>query len=384
MPKVHRCWFEVSLAVLLVPFVFGSCASIWYGPQPRMDGRGHGRLLLIGGGLDDDRGQIYERLVRLASQAGEPRILIATAASGDQQVEVTDKTEALRVWAPTVSVAALLRETSTAASVAAIDAATALLFTGGDQSRITARYRPDDQPTPEWQAMVRLLQRGGVIAGCSAGCAMMGQTMLLGGGSASALGIAPATAGTGAAAPLGPRVGPGMGFLPWAITDSHFFERDRVGRLVAALEVSGVSFGIGVGEDAACEIDIDNRAAIAVHGSALIVDTRHLQRDGATRMGVNALLLDRGWAVLDQVLPADTLPAPMPATPPHIVPVVEPGQNLQLASWRLFALARDGQQPGGDWQLDLDGWQVRAWPASGVSCTLCVGPRGTVPAVSDR
>lgn len=336
-----------------------------------------GTLLIVGGGLDDDMRPIYERFVELASARGPASIVIATAATGPQEVELVDKTEALRVWAPGVPVRAILRETPTQETVAAIDAATAMLFTGGDQKRITERYRPSDADTPEWHAMRRLLARGGVIAGCSAGDAMMGEHMLLGGASAEALGIAPKQPKPGEAAELGPRLGPGMKFLPWAITDSHFFERDRVGRLVAGLEAAKRRFGIGVGEDGCVEIDLatGELRGVAVSES-LLVDVIHLQRDGLRRTQLLARPIEQGASIA--LLGRLTAPPPLlPATKPDgmtEVPVVEPGQNRQLASWRLFRQA--AMRGAGAHRLQLDGWEVVAWPAGDDGEVVFeVGPR---------
>ncbi len=352
-------------SVVLVLFV-AACASTREAPRGSA-----GTLLIVGGGLDNDSRPIYERFVELASARGPARIVIAAAATGPQQDEIVDKTEALRVWAPGASVSAILRETPTQDTVTAIDAASALLFTGGDQKRITERYRPNEVDTPEWLAMKRLLARGGVIAGCSAGDAMMGEFMLLSGGSATALGIAPASgeASIASAPPsepvqLGPRVGPGMKFLPWALTDSHFFERDRVGRLVAALEATNTRLGLGVGEDGCVEVDLASGELRGVGVSeSLLVDVVHLERDGLRRANVIARPITQGATI--------SLTARLAAPPPplragfsgavHDVPVVEPGQNRQLASWRLFRCAA---APGGSAQrLQLDGWQVLAWPA---------------------
>lgn len=395
-----------------------------------------GSLLLIGGGLDDDARPVYERLLALAARAGEVRVVVVTAATGPQDEEATDKTEALRTWAPSVPVDVVRRETPTDATVAAIDRASALLFTGGDQERITARYRPDDVDTPEWLAMRRLLDRGGVIAGCSAGCAMMGQRMLVGGRSAQALGIplapaagAGATAngatgptgaptatgatsasaaagalgragdatgansnsvhtsganGTGAnaggattsgadptsanaksnaaaaaePAPLGPQLGPGMKFLPAGLTDSHFFERDRTGRLAAALRATGERFGLAVGEDAAVAVDLATGDVTGVTPSeSLFVDAAHAAASPNGIVGLRARLIGDG-AVVSLRLPAP--PSPPPAVGQTItrrVPIVEPGQNRQLAMWRLF---RQAAVPGaGVHVLQLDGWRMR-------------------------
>lgn len=335
-----------------------------------------GTLLIVGGGLDNDSRQVYQRLLALASAHGPANLLVATAATGEEADEVIDKTQALRVWANGVPVGSIGRATSTADTVALIDLATGILFTGGDQKRITARYRPADQDTPEWLAMRRLLARGGVIAGCSAGDAMMGDVMLLTGGSAAALGIAPSTASGGEPPALGPQIGKGMHFLSMAMTDSHFFERDRLGRLVAALEQSGQRLGIGVGEDACVEIDLATGMLTGVSVSeSLLVDVGQIKRDGLRRTNVIARVIGEGDRVaLRERLFA--LPVLLPAGiagATHEVPVVEPGQNRQLAMWRMFRCAA---APGsGAQRLMLAGWQVTAWPAGNGEVVFEVAPR---------
>jgi cyanophycinase len=353
-----------STAVLLaiVATAYAGCVSRVLAPTGSA-----GTLLIIGGGLDNDTRPVWERFVALAQARGPAKIRIVSAATGDEEVEITDKTEALRVWAPGAEVGALRRATSTADTVAAIDAATALLFTGGDQKRITARYRPGDQDSPESAAMRRLLARGGVIAGCSAGDAMMGSVMLLSGGSATALGIAPKVAGSAEDLQLGPRLGAGMAFLPWAMTDSHFFERDRVGRLVAALEV---------GEDGCVEVDLATGVATGIGVSeSLLIDMAQMRREGLIRTNLVARILAQGdrISLLERL---ESHPRPLPAGiggAVRDVPVVEPGQNRQLASWRLFRTV--GGSGGEAERLLLDGWQVTAWPAGAGEVVFAVGPR---------
>jgi len=354
-----------TLVLWLATFLLGCATS-----APPPDTGLRGTLLLIGGGLDNDNGPVYQRFLELASRNGEPRIVVATAATGPQDDEATDKTESLRTWRWGVQVEVVRRETPTAETVAAIDAATAMFFTGGDQKRITDRYRAGGQDSPEWLAMQRLLARGGVIAGASAGDAMMGEFMFLTGGSARALGIAPAKVADGEEAPvLGPQLGPGMKFLPWALTDSHFFERDRMGRLVAGLEASGTRLGIGVGEDAAVEIDLATGMLTGVSVSeSLLVDAAHLVRDGLSRRRLVGRVIHQGDRVSLTARLATKAEVPLPPVPiPHriVVPVVEPGQNRQLAAWRLFHQACSPNS-GNVWQLQLEGWRVEAWAAAGL------------------
>lgn len=348
----------MNKSVTLLITIVGMCASSGLSTVANAAGPSHSRrgaLLLIGGGLDDDNRPVYERFLALAAANGPARIVIATAATGDQEIEATGKTEALLTWAPRVHVEVVRRETSTADTVAAINVASAMFFTGGDQQRITDRYRPHDKSTPEWEAMHRLLMRGGVIAGTSAGDAMMGEVMFYGGGSATALGAVPGPAFTAPKedddeedpAQLGPRVGPGMRFLPDAISDSHFFERDRIGRLVAALETSKRRVGIGVGEDAAVEFDLATGELRGISVSeSLLVDITDMRRKGLKRSGILARVIGQG----DRISLADWLArrAPLtmpPARPARAMPIVEPGQNRQLAAWRLFRQASDLASP---------------------------------------
>lgn len=353
---------RAALLGLLCPLV--ACVALAACASPR---HGAGSLLVIGGGLDDDNRPVYERFATLAARAGEPSIVIATAASGDQEDSAKGKVESLRTWCPGARVEVMRRETPTAESVAMIDRATAIFFTGGDQKRITDRYRSGDRDGPELEAMRRLLSRGGVIAGTSAGDAMMGEVMFHGGRSVQALGV-PRAAGSGTDdddATQGPRIGPGMGLVRWVVTDSHFFERDRVGRLVAALEASGRHLGVGVGEDAAVEIDLATGELVGVSvADSLLVDVGSLRRrEGSLdRLGCRGLVVRHGTRVS---LPSLLAAAPRVAgdAPAMVreVPVAEPGQNRQLASWRLFMQAADSRD--GAVALTLDGWSLRAWAA---------------------
>jgi len=118
-----------------------------------------GTLLLIGGALEDTNRPVYQRFLALASAHGPAHIVIAAAASLEQDESADYKIKALKNWAPGVSIEVVRRETPTAETVAAIDRATAMFFTGGDQKRVTDRYRPGDKDTPEWLAMRRLLAR---------------------------------------------------------------------------------------------------------------------------------------------------------------------------------------------------------------------------------
>lgn len=97
---------------------------------------------------------------------------------------------------------------------------------------------------------------------------------------------------------------------------------------------------------------------------SLLVDIAQLKRDGQRRVNVVARPIGPGdYLSLEER--RDAAPTPLtarPTGPIHDVPVVEPGQNRQLASWRIFRCAAG---PNGSAQrLRLDGWEVLAWPSS--------------------
>lgn len=167
-----------------------------------------------------------------------------------------------------------------------------------------------------------------------------------------------------------------MGFLPWAITDSHFFERERVGRLVAAQEALGIRLGIGVGEDACVEVDLGTGELRGVGVSeSLVVDVSGLARDGLRRTNLRARVLGDGECVSLRAWLAR--PAGRVLTPPEggarVVPVAEPGQNRQLALWRLFRTAEREGEPLQ--RLALEGFEVLAWPAGDGEVAFELAPR---------
>ena len=104
-------------------------------------------------------------------------------------------------------------------------------FTGGDQAKILAALAPGGVRDPALTAIRAALDAGGLLAGSSAGAAMMSQPMILGGTSLEALvhGV------TENPKEPGLLIGTGLGFFPFGMVDQHFIKRGRLGRLVVAM-----------------------------------------------------------------------------------------------------------------------------------------------------
>lgn len=110
-------------------------------------------------------------------------------------------------------------------SIEALKNATAVWISGGDQKRLADRY----VGTPIEQELHGVLHRGGIVGGTSAGAAIASKVMIAGGSTE-------------------PMFGNGLQFLPNAIVDQHFSEKNRHERLAKAIEAHPSRLGLGIDE----------------------------------------------------------------------------------------------------------------------------------------
>jgi cyanophycinase len=150
------------------------------------------------------------------------------------------------------------------ALIAKVRAANGVFFTGGDQARIVDTLRPGGEESPLLRAIRELQQRGGVIAGTSAGAAIMSRTMFRD----------PANVITLMKGPLrsGQDIDAGLGFAHSDLfVDQHFLARGRIGRMLALMHARGMTLGLGVEEDGAAVLQGDQIEVLGI-GGALLVD----------------------------------------------------------------------------------------------------------------
>jgi cyanophycinase len=226
-----------------------------------------GHLVIVGGGLKQDNADIHYRFVGLCA---EGPIGIIPLASGDGMAAGTDSIATWHHYAgeKPVTVIPLVmnsREANDSKLAQRIAACGGLWFTGGDQSRVTAVLKPNGEMTECLKACYAVLAKGGVIGGTSAGAAIMSDPMITGGQSPGRLNRDPDEA----AAPV--RIGPGLGFLPVGLTDQHFLERGRMGRLITALNQQHIPVGFGIRENCALVVDREHHAAEAMGDRAVCV-----------------------------------------------------------------------------------------------------------------
>lgn len=232
-----------------------------------------GPLVLIGGHEDTDgKEDILREVVRL-SGGEEARIAVITIAS-EKPEEMAEK---YREAFGRLGVKGLRFVTSRSRDEAdrdenleAIRWATCAFFTGGDQQDLVKTVRN----TKLDELLHRRNLEGQVIAGTSAGAAMMSELM--------------AESGRGATSPRAGLVelGHGLDFLPGTIIDSHFSQRGRMGRLLSVVSLRPQAIAIGIDEDTALVVTGRERCEVIGKGAVNVIDTSrmtHNSREGADR-----------------------------------------------------------------------------------------------------
>jgi cyanophycinase len=211
-----------------------------------------GSLVIVGGGLMPD----VVRDKFLALGGGEKtKLVVIPTASGKAEANRLQVLNSYRYWTAVEKAGKLkslfflhTRDESRAndpSFVKPLTEATAVWFTGGDQSLLMKAYKG----TAVEREVKKLLARGGVVGGTSAGAAVMSGVMIKYGNPA-------------------PVLGPGFGLLDGVVVDQHFQERRRLKRLQAALEKHPELVGLG----------IDEQTGIVVQGlSATVVGRRNVR-----------------------------------------------------------------------------------------------------------
>ncbi|MEL6212450.1 MAG: cyanophycinase [Pseudomonadota bacterium] len=250
------------------------------------------RMAIIGGRLEDNNRAVYREMRRLAGG----KILIFPTASSEP-VEVGEETKA--VFAAHGFSAEVAPVYSDNAAQSAFDPAIiervqsvgSVFFTGGDQSNIYRALRQNGAETPLLRAIKEVFRGGGLLAGSSAGAAIMSRSMVLGGTSFEAV-----THGVSADPEKpGLLVGKGLGFFPHGLVDQHFIKRGRLARLIVAMAHAKQKRGFGVDENTALFVDGDEAWVCGEYG-VFFIDMRgaDIHPDANRYDGVRLSYLDDG------------------------------------------------------------------------------------------
>jgi cyanophycinase len=232
-----------------------------------------GFIVPVGGAEDKQRGAVILRRFLEVSGGKDANIVVIPTAS--KQRDTGSRYERIFGELGARSVRALdysSRNTTEREDwLAELGDATGVFLTGGNQLRISTILGG----TAVAKCIRGLNARGVAVGGTSAGAAILSEHMIAFGESGST-----------------PRAGlvslaPGFGLTNRVVIDQHFRQRDRLGRLLAALAYNPFAIGLGLDEDTAAFIDPHDVIHVVGAGAITVVDASSLEHSsmGLVRAG---------------------------------------------------------------------------------------------------
>ena len=248
-----------------------------------------GSLVVIGGALRGDNAEVWQRIVQLAGGKGASIAVLPTASSNPERAARSTAAHLERYGArpfvvpvgagagavanagpsagPSAGAVASPRQAADDPALATrIAAAGGAFFTGGDQGRITAALvRADGSRSRVLEALWSMYRRGGVIAGTSAGAAIMSSTMFYD--------APPVLDVLKQGVADGKDIAPGLGFAgPDLFIDQHLLVRGRFARMLPAMLAKGYRLGLGVDENSAVVLGARGQAQVIGYKGALLIE----------------------------------------------------------------------------------------------------------------
>lgn len=250
-----------------------------------------GKLMIIGGAVNKgsftetdydqnieknlnffERG-ILRKIINESKNKNDSSIEIITTASQIPQIVGPEYKKAFEfLGAKNVNILDIetREQANSDAIVARANQADVVLFTGGDQLRLTSilggtRFHDD--------ILLKYQETDFLYAGTSAGAAAASENMIYQGSSGEALlkGEIKTTQG--------------LGFIDNVIVDTHFVQRGRIGRLFQAVVNNPRTLGIGLGEDTGLFIKNDVMTAVG-SGLVILVDGRFIKDTNLTKINL--------------------------------------------------------------------------------------------------
>ncbi|WP_423599230.1 cyanophycinase [Roseateles sp. MS654] len=255
--------------------------------------------IVIGGALRMDNDAVWQRIVDEAGGPGQAHFAVLATAAANPELSARLIIDALQRHgaqaehipvAPRLEGVDLQKNLNDPELIARVRAANAVFFSGGAQGFIVDTLQPNGQRTEMLDAIWDVYRRGGVVAGTSAGAAIMSRVMFR-----DALNVMEVMRGT---LREGQEIDRGLGFVGDELfVDQHFLKRGRIGRMLPLMLAKGYRFGLGVEENSAAVV---RGARIDIVGGrgALLVDLREARSDPSLGMfnlrGARLSYLDHG------------------------------------------------------------------------------------------
>ena len=251
-----------------------------------------GKLVIIGGSVD--RGSFSEseadlkRSLKFFEKGILKRITIESAKNSNSRIEIITTASSIpeEVGAEYVKAFAQLQvmnvgilniktreEANSEEYIKRLREANVVMFTGGDQLRLTAIFGG----TFFHHLLLEKYQNEDfLISGTSAGAAASSNNMIYQGSSSEALHKGEV------------KITGGLGFINNVIIDTHFVQRGRIGRLLYACASNPINLGIGLGEDAGLLITNGNNMEAVGSGLIMLVDATQMRHTNMSDVEMGA------------------------------------------------------------------------------------------------
>ena len=251
------------------PLFFVLVCSLAFPGRPQT----RGFLFIIGGG--DRPESMMRRFVELAERSGKGKIVVFPMASSEpEETGAALVSEFKALGAREVESHVLTREQALwEESCRLLDDAGGVFFSGGVQSRQMAVLLD----TPVHRRLLELYGKGCVMAGTSAGAAVMSEIMITGeerrkpeeGHEFETLEAANIVTSQG------------LGFIRTAIIDQHFVTRKRHNRLISLVAENPHLLGIGIDEGTAVIVSADETFEVVGEKCVVVYDASRAETAAA-------------------------------------------------------------------------------------------------------
>ena len=218
-----------------------------------------GRLIIIGGGeKKDPERKILKEVARQANGGKLVVVTVATEEPHESWEEYRQIFQELGVKNLEHLDVRIREQAKTEEALQAVEGASVVFFTGGDQLKITSQL--GDSKVYQWIEKL-YHEEGGTVAGTSAGASVMSETMLTSGDSNGSHQVSKL---------LG--MAPGLGLIHDVVVDQHFAERGRLGRLLGAIAQNPRQLGIGIDENTAMIMHDQESFEVLGAGAVYVLD----------------------------------------------------------------------------------------------------------------
>lgn len=240
-----------------------------------------GRLMLLGGSERGDNLALWSELARLAGGKGAKVAVFPTGSRNPERSGAAHSKNLESLGLDPFVVPAVVTTDRAEQHVVANDKqwvervrqADAVFLSGGNQARYRqALIDEQDRDTPLLEAIRHVYRRGGLIAGTSAGAAIMSRVMYV-----DADFVLPVMLH---GAHRGKELAEGFGLVPqdWFI-DQHCLVRGRFARALVAMQSIETPFGLGIDENTAVVIEQGKTARVVGFRGMVVLDLSESTKD---------------------------------------------------------------------------------------------------------